>query len=66
MKHFDYCPHRDACKVCQFFEQYAVKTVINAYCQGDYQTCQRYQYREAGQPIPDNLLPAGFQVEAVD
>ncbi|MBZ0301156.1 MAG: uracil-DNA glycosylase [Anaerolineae bacterium] len=63
---FDYCPHQGVCKVCQFFEHYAVKVLINTYCQGDYGTCKRYQLREAGQAVPDDWLPTGPQYAAMD
>jgi hypothetical protein len=29
------------------------------YCQGDYETCERYQLRQQGKPVPENLLPHG-------
>jgi hypothetical protein len=42
-----------------FFLQSTKEAIIGLYCQGDYQRCERKKLKDAGQPVPEKLLPNG-------
>ena len=53
------CPNVEACPIFKYFRSYAKKAYMRMYCQGDFESCERYQLRAAGKPVPANLLPHG-------
>jgi hypothetical protein len=53
------CPHLETCPIFKYFRSSAKKAYLRMYCQGDFETCERFQLRAAGQPVPPNLLPHG-------
>ncbi|MFC1960459.1 hypothetical protein ACFLYO_07090 [Chloroflexota bacterium] len=52
------CIYLESCVIFKYFCTYP-QVYIEIYCQGDYQACERYQLRLAGQTPSDNLLPHG-------
>lgn len=53
------CPYVDGCPIFEYFCRAAKTVYMNLYCQGEYQNCERYKLRQAGEPVPNNLLPHG-------
>lgn len=53
------CPNLESCPIFKYFRSYAKKAYMRMYCEGDFETCERYQLRLEGQPVPPNLLPHG-------
>ncbi len=53
------CEYLEGCPIFKYFEQYAQKVYMNMYCLGAYETCKRRQLRQAGEIVPENLLPYG-------
>ncbi len=53
------CPYLEGCPLFKYFRAYAKKAYLRMYCQGDYETCERYLLRQQGKPVPENLLPHG-------
>ncbi|GAB4574263.1 MAG: hypothetical protein Kow0077_19880 [Anaerolineae bacterium] len=53
------CENLEKCPIFKYFRKYAQQVYIDIYCQGDYSICKRYQLRQAGQPVPENLMPHG-------
>lgn len=54
------CPNRSTCTVlnemCSALE---LRDWERAYCDRDSASCERRKLREAGAPVPDDLLPDG-------
>lgn len=54
------CPHKDTCAM---YSEFKMKTVLQfwqkAYCDAEYERCERYRLSLIGQPVPVNLLPNG-------
>jgi hypothetical protein len=58
------CPHiRD----CELFPRFALGSTLKIwklhYCEGRFETCQRYVRSLAGRPVPSGLLPNGKQLD---
>jgi hypothetical protein len=53
------CLYLEGCPIFKYFRKFAKQVYIDIYCEGDYTICQRYNLRQADQPIPENLLPHG-------
>ncbi|MFC1608551.1 hypothetical protein ACFL2R_00045 [Patescibacteria group bacterium] len=52
-------------KKCSAFKKFQRKNfdefvkISNEFCTGDYKNCLRYQKKEKGEPVPENLHPEG-------
>ncbi|MBI5667176.1 MAG: hypothetical protein HZC41_04140 [Chloroflexi bacterium] len=53
------CPNLEKCPIFRHFKEYAQEVYQEIYCLGDHRQCVRYQLRQAGLPVPENLLPHG-------
>jgi len=50
----------EKCPVYKHFILESTKeAIIGLYCQGDFQCCARKKLKDAGQPVPEKLLPNG-------
>ena len=51
---------------CELFPKFGVRGSLRVwhtfYCQGHFETCERYKRALAGQPVPPNLLPNGKEL----
>lgn len=58
------CPHSTTCRLySQFTLQSALSVWKTLYCAGAYATCERFRRSEAGEPVPNELLPNGKVLE---
>jgi hypothetical protein len=53
------CEYVEGCPMFKYFRSIAKKVYAEIYCLGDYEVCRRRQLRQAGEPVPQNLLPHG-------
>lgn len=53
------CPNIEHCPMFKHFRQYAKDVYQMMYCKAEYHTCERYKLQQAGNPVPENLLPHG-------
>lgn len=54
------CPNRNNCELFPYFSRSnALLIWHNFYCDGNYETCKRYQSELDGKAIPLSLLPNG-------
>jgi hypothetical protein len=56
------CPFVQGCPVFKYFKSYAIQVYMDAYCLGQYLTCERHKLRTSGQPVPADLLPMGARL----
>ncbi len=58
------CPHTSS---CELFPLFKLKTTLRVwqirYCEGDYQSCERFKRSVCGEAMPSNLLPNGKVME---
>ncbi|MHB1529697.1 MAG: ankyrin repeat domain-containing protein [Acidiferrobacteraceae bacterium] len=52
---------------CELFAQFALNPALRVwqthYCEGEFQSCARYQLSLTGESVPLNLLPNGTKIE---
>lgn len=62
------CSHKTSCGMFPIISlSSALKVWQTFYCDGKYETCQRYQRSIAGEPVPSTLLPNGKTLDvAID
>lgn len=53
------CEHLETCPMFKYFRKAAERVYRETFCEGDPSICKRRQLRNAGQPVPANLLPHG-------
>ena len=54
------CVHFAACPIfSQFSSEGSLESYVNQYCKGDFKTCARKMLQEAGEAVPQTLLPDG-------
>jgi len=57
------CPHVSS---CQLYEQFLMKDLarpwVLRYCEGRFETCERFKLSARGKPVPLTLLPNGTQL----
>lgn len=58
------CLYHPRCNLAALFtSRSAMLRWRREYCEGEYRECQRFQLEQAGQPVPEGLLPNGFVLE---
>lgn len=58
------CSHRTSCGMFPVISlSSALKIWQTFYCDGNYESCQRYQRSIAGEPVPRTLLPNGKMLD---
>lgn len=59
------CPHAEG---CELFPQFSLKAALKLwqihYCEGRYESCERYKLSQQGKPVPVTLLPDGTSLGA--
>jgi hypothetical protein len=56
----DECPNMAKCPIfARFHMQTTTDSIILLYCKSDYQKCERKKLKDAGQTVPENLMPSG-------
>ncbi len=53
------CPHLERCPVAEYLNRPSERIYLQIFCEGVYHQCKRYGLRQAGAPVPENLLPYG-------
>ncbi len=54
------CPYINDCPMFRRIMTDALRKVfIDLFCKGDFELCERKKLRDAGEPVPDDLLPHG-------
>jgi hypothetical protein len=54
------CPNKTGCRLYpQFTLQSMLRLWQDSFCNGDFDSCERYQRSARLEPVPDNLLPNG-------
>lgn len=57
------CLHKDSCELFRLIQGSGALAIWKKhYCDGDFQSCQRYQSALDGKKIPLNLLPNGTMI----
>jgi hypothetical protein len=52
------CEYVEQCPIAKYFGETGWTLTASRYCRdGEYQKCQRYKLRTAGQPVPKRLMP---------
>ncbi|PKM41800.1 MAG: hypothetical protein CVV03_11515 [Firmicutes bacterium HGW-Firmicutes-8] len=55
------CPEKEKCFLMSGVNLMPVlrRTIVNYYCEKNFVKCARYELKQLGQPVPENLLPTG-------
>mgnify|MGYP000328604760 CR=1 FL=1 len=53
------CANVEGCPIFKYFKHFTQRIYMETYCLGNFEGCKRYQLKQAGQPVPENLLPHG-------
>ncbi len=54
------CPNIVKCPLYAKFQMASTKeTITILYCKGKYEDCARKKLKDAGQPVPEKLMPNG-------
>lgn len=54
-----HCQFLEKCPMFEYFCRSAKKVYRAAYCEGDYEKCERRKRRLSGEPVPNSMLPQG-------
>ncbi len=58
------CPHIPGCPLFPLFSMKSSLSVWQThFCQGQFETCERYRLGRAGTRVPPNMLPNGKSLE---
>jgi hypothetical protein len=58
------CSHVSSCPLFAHFKmKSSLKVWQDVYCNGQYQTCERYKLASSGTRVPPNLLPNGKSLD---
>ena len=53
------CEFIETCPIFEKSKSGSIKDVFSIFCEGDYQSCARYQLKNSGGEVPITLLPNG-------
>ncbi len=53
-------------QTCKLFPKFALRSSLKvwaaSYCEGSFETCERYKLATANRPVPENMLPNGREL----
>jgi hypothetical protein len=57
------CEFADGCPIVKYFGKQGWKVMLARYCHGAFIRCRRYQLKQAGQTVPDYVMPWDGEAE---
>jgi len=58
------CLYQPRCNLAALFTSRSAMLLWRGeYCEGEHRECHRFRLEQAGQPVPEGLLPNGYVLE---
>ena len=58
------CEFAEKCPIVKYFGEQGWKVMLARYCYGNYPRCSRYRIHQAGQPVPEYVMPWDTDAES--